>query len=377
QWRGSICKARTCSRGIVAPTMPRSGEGTRAQTSTGAGQMWMGRLVAESSVWRHRALRLTYLSRHGRASAGLRASSTRFCPAIRRSWVKRRRRWLFTARYEPVLQRRGFALVLDADPVGVIRRGGLIAGGRRSHCLARRLAGERRLLRLRGTKGREHRAPKLFGFGAEIGGHHWTLAVLGGGADAFLAASFRGAAGLVEFVRPQRPLILFYGEIPLQPRLFSRGCLLAAFDVRVLGPRRRFGRNLVFAARRRQIPGRRHHQRRALAIVDAFLAVPPQPQILHEAAQDLGVEGNVLVVVIGSAGAARAPRDRDGQRDGRGGGHAPQPPPLSLPHSYPLQMTAKCAVSPWGIVARIRALLRRGCRSESRTGARPPPRRWR
>src|SRR5262249_24300242 len=100
-----------------------------------------------------------------------------------------------------------------------------------------------------------------------------------------------------------------------------------------------------------------HHQRRTLAVVDHRVAVASQPETFHELAPELAIERDVLLVVVLGACAAGAPGQRHGQRDGRGG-PAPQPLRMSVPHSYPLQMTAECAVSPGAIVAKIRALLR-------------------
>src|SRR5262249_9018267 len=94
-------------------------------------------------------------------------------------------------------------------------------------------------------------------------------------------------------------------------------------------------------------------------------------------AKDLGIEPNVLVVVIilGQR-AARVPGQCQGQREGRGAGDAPRALRSSVPHSYPLQMTAKCAVSPAVIVVMIGALLRHPCGSGPRQTGRPRRRRW-
>src|SRR5262245_11423102 len=100
--------------------MPRSGEGTREQTSTGSAQMWMRRLVAESS-----GSFQAFVRHSGRAAIAARAGihirgpSYRFrvrglSPAPRND-ASELCRLLFAAGDEPVLQRRSFALILDAD----------------------------------------------------------------------------------------------------------------------------------------------------------------------------------------------------------------------------------------------------------------------
>src|SRR5262249_2376744 len=142
-----------------------------AQTSFAGTQMWMGRVVADGS---------------------------RLLPAL-----------------DPLLERRGLALVLPADSVMIVGRRSLIARGRRGHGLPRRLAGERRRFRLGGSKRRPYRTEYLFGLGAEIGGHHRTRGLLdthagGLGVGALLVA----AAGLVELVGPQRPHLLFHRPVP-------------------------------------------------------------------------------------------------------------------------------------------------------------------
>src|SRR5215469_7507108 len=258
---------------------------------------------------------------------------------------------------ELLVRRNDLALVLHADPVRVVGRGGLIAGGRRGHGLALRLAGERGRFRLRRSKRRPYGTEYLFGLGAEIGGHQRTGRVLRGFAGALgVRALLLAEAGLVEFVGPQRPHLLFHRQVPLEFRFLGRQLLLAPGDIGVLRPSRGF-RHVGFVARRRQIAAGRHHQRRALAEVDLRPALAPEPEIFHELAKELGIERNVFFVVL-RAGAPRAPRQRQSERNGRGGGRAPQPLRISAPHSYPLQMTAECAVSPQAIVARIRALLR-------------------
>src|SRR5215467_9288104 len=105
---------------------------------------------------------------------------------------------------DPLLERRGLALVLHADPVRIVGRRGLITRGRRGHGLPRRLAGERRLFRLRRSKRRPYGTEYLFGLGAEIGGHQRTGRVLRGLAGALgVRALLLAAAGLVEFVGSQ------------------------------------------------------------------------------------------------------------------------------------------------------------------------------
>src|SRR6516225_9729341 len=90
---------------------------------------------------------------------------------------------------DPLLERRGLALVLHADPVRVVGRRGLIARGRRGHGLPRRLAGERRRFRLRGSKRRPYRTEHLFGLGAEIGWHHRARGLRGRACRARRAAA--------------------------------------------------------------------------------------------------------------------------------------------------------------------------------------------
>ena len=111
----------------------------------------------------------------------------------------------------------------------------------------------------------------------------------------------------------------------------------------------RIGGDRGLALRRRQIAARRHHQRRALAIIDA-LAVPLQAEVLEELPHELGVERHVLVLVRSARRRCRRSshrRQRHGQRDGRRGSAAPLPVRISVPHGYPLQLTAEmCAVSP-------------------------------
>src|SRR5215831_9616755 len=264
---------------------------------------------------------------------------------------------------DPLLERRGLALVLRADPVRVVGRRGLIARGRRGHGLPRRLAGERRRFRLRGSKRRPYRTEYLFGLGAEIGGHHRARGLLGAHAGGLAVGAFLvAAAGLVELVGPQRPHLLFHRQVAFQFGFLGCQLLLAAGDVRIFRPSRGFRGDLGFVARRRQIAAGRHHQRRTLAVIDHCVAVASQPKVLHELAPEFAVERNVLLVGVLGACAAGAPRQRHGQREGRSRGGAPQPLRMSVPHSYPLQMTAECAVSPRAIVAKIRALLRHPCR---------------
>src|SRR5215510_8684278 len=86
----------------------------------------------------------------------------------------------------------------------------------RGHGLPRRLAGERRRFGLRRSKRRPYGTEYLFGLGAEIGGHHRTRSLVaadagGLGVGALLVAS----AGLVELVGPQRPHLLFHGQVSL------------------------------------------------------------------------------------------------------------------------------------------------------------------
>src|SRR5262249_9971557 len=111
--------------------------------------------------------------------------------------------------------------------------------------------------------------------------------------------------------------------------------------------------------------------------VDHRVAVAPEPEIFHELAKDLAIERNVFVIVgVLGACAACAPRQRQGQRDGRGRGDAPQPLRMSVPHSYPLQMTAKCAVSPHALVAKTGAFWRPRGRWGPQTTAGPPRQGW-
>src|SRR5262249_36770009 len=124
-----------------------------------------------------------------------------------------------------------------ADPVRIVGRGGLIAGGRRGHGVPRRLAGERRRFRLRRRERRPYGTEYLFGLGAEIGGHQRTGSVLRGFAGAVgVRALLLAAAGLVEFVRPQRPHLLFHRQVPLEFRFLGRQLLLAAGGIRGLLP---------------------------------------------------------------------------------------------------------------------------------------------
>src|SRR5262249_60896730 len=166
----------------------------RARTSTARAQKWMRRVVAESSV---------------------------SLPA-----------------FDPLLERRRLALVLDAQPVRVVGRRCLIACGRCGHALARRLAGERLGLRRRRRKRRHDRTEQFFGFGAEFGGHHRTGGIVSRLAVALgiggLSVAALCIAGLVEFGRPPRPPFLFHADVGLERRLLSLGPFLTVFCRQVL-----------------------------------------------------------------------------------------------------------------------------------------------
>ena len=86
--------------------------------------------------------------------------------------------------------------------------------------------------------------------------------------------------------------------------LAGRDRSLAALLVRVLRPVRRlhFGRG---AGRRRQIELGRHHQRRALAVLDALVLHVGAADAGHDVFDDLFLEGLVVLLLV-VAGACRA-----------------------------------------------------------------------
>src|SRR5205807_5544029 len=87
---------------------------------------------------------------------------------------------------DPLLEGGRLALVLlNAHPVGVIGRRRLIAGGRRGHAVALRLAGERLGFRRRRTKGGGDRAEYLLRVGTELRRHQRLGVILRGRAGAF------------------------------------------------------------------------------------------------------------------------------------------------------------------------------------------------
>src|SRR5262249_50286337 len=90
-----------------------------------------------------------------------------------------------------------------------------------------------------------------------------------------------------------------------------------------------------------------------------------EPEIFHELAKDLAIERNVFVIVgVLGACAARAPRQRQGQRDGRG--RRPQPLRMSVPH--------KLSPSNYGKMCRLPA---RYCGQDQGAFAAPGPNRVR
>ena len=246
-----------------------------------------------------------------------------------------------------VFDRRCLALCLFwSESIGLGRRRRLITGRRRGQALPSRLAVEGPGFPLIAKRRKDVTEKAL---GAQLRWSHRPPALIRTLRAARAGAGSGGHFAAVEFGAGQRPSfgVHGFGRGPAG-QLFLRGLDFALLGVGILGPSR-VGSDGGLALRRRQIAGRRHHERRALAIIDAF-SVPAEAQILEELPHELGVERHVLVLAGAlreSAGPARHRRQRHGQRDCCRGSGAPLPVRISVPHGYPLQLTAElCAVYP-------------------------------
>src|SRR5262245_24965198 len=214
-------------------------------------------------------------------------------------------------------------LILGAEPVGLARRRRLIARRRRRQVVPRRFALELAGLPLAAERRKDVLEEVL---AAELGRLHGPSRFFG----RRRSANRPGGLALVELVPGQRPPFRFHG-LGGSPAglLFLRRSRLALSDVGILGPSR-VGADRGLALRRPQIEARRHDQWRALAVIDAF-AVPAQAQVLHELADQLGIE-RYLFLVVGGEYTAGAQRHGGGQRNGRHGSGAPLPLPIPLLH---------------------------------------------
>src|SRR6185312_8254008 len=178
------------------------------------------------------------------------------------------RRYLARGSCGAVFDRRCLALyLLRAKSIGLGRRRCLITSRRRGQALPSRLAGEGPSFPLI-AKSRKDVTEKALG--AELGRPHRPRAFVRILRTARVGAGSGGDLAAIELGAGNRPSFRFHG-LGRGPAglLFPGGLDLALLHVRILGPSW-IGCNRSFALRRWQIAARRHHERRAFAVIYAF-----------------------------------------------------------------------------------------------------------
>src|SRR5262245_3790141 len=214
-------------------------------------------------------------------------------------------------------------LILGAEPVGLARRRRLIARRRCREVLPRRFAVEFSGLPFAAERRKDVLEEAL---GAELGRRQRPSTLFGRRRSAHRA----GGLAFIEFLPGQRPPFRLHG-LGGGPGglLLLRRLRLALGSVRIFRPSR-VGADRGLALRRPQIEARRHDQWGALAVIDAF-AVPAQADVLHQLAEQLGIERH-LFLVVGGERSAGAQRHGHGQCNGCHGSGAPLPLPILVPH---------------------------------------------